>query len=73
MPVGGFFDGFLVQAVGERTALWVCAVGMLASLLPRLGRPVLRLPRDAGIDQRRPSPVGAGRSGVFRCAFPARV
>lgn len=51
MPVGGLFGGFLVQAVGERTALWVCAVGMLASLLPMLGRPVLRLPRDAGIGQ----------------------
>lgn len=51
MPVGGLFGGFLVQAIGERTALWVCAVGMLASLLPMLGRPVLRLPPDAGIGQ----------------------
>lgn len=51
MPVGGLLGGFLVQAVGDRNALWICAVGMLASALPMLGRPVLRLPRDAGIDQ----------------------
>jgi uncharacterized membrane protein YoaK (UPF0700 family) len=49
MPVGGLLGGFLVHAIGERTALWVCVVGMLASLLPMLGKSVLRLPRDAGI------------------------
>ena len=51
MPVGGLLGGFLAQVVGDRNALWVCVVGMLASLLPMLGRSVLRLPRDAGIDQ----------------------
>jgi len=54
MPVGGLLGGFLVGVVGDRNALWVCVVGMLASLLPMLGRSVLRLPRDAGIDQGRP-------------------
>ncbi|MBG6134248.1 MFS transporter [Longispora fulva] len=49
MPVGGLLGGFLIQVVGERFALWVCAVGMLASALPMLGGSVFRLPRDAGI------------------------
>jgi MFS family permease len=53
MPVGGLFGGFLVQTMGERDALWVCVVGMLASVLPMLGKPVFRLPRDAGIEQAR--------------------
>ncbi|MDQ2584872.1 MFS transporter [Saccharothrix yanglingensis] len=53
MPVGGLLGGFLVQAVGDRNALWVCVVGMLASVLPMLGKSVFRLPRDAGIDQGR--------------------
>ncbi len=52
MPVGGLLGGFLVQAVGERRALWLCVVGMMASALPMLTRPVLRLPKDAGIEQR---------------------
>jgi MFS family permease len=49
MPFGGLLGGFLVQAAGERAALWICAIGMLASALPMLGRPVLRLPRDGGL------------------------
>jgi MFS family permease len=53
MPVGGLLGGFLVPLIGDRDALWVCAVGMLASALPMLGKPVLRLPRDADIDQGR--------------------
>jgi hypothetical protein len=51
MPVGGLLGGFLVREIGERNALWVCVVGMLASVLPMLGKSVLRLPRDAGVDQ----------------------
>ncbi|GAA3464888.1 MFS transporter [Saccharothrix longispora] len=53
MPVGGLLGGFLAQAVGDRNALWVCVVGMLASVLPMLGKSVFQLPRDAGIDQGR--------------------
>lgn len=53
MPVGGLLGGFLVGSIGVRNALWVCVVGMLASLLPLLGRSVLGLPRDAGIGQGR--------------------
>ncbi|MGY0233305.1 MFS transporter [Longispora urticae] len=51
MPVGGLLGGFLVEVVGERNALWVCAVGMLASALPMIGGSVFRLPRDGGIGQ----------------------
>ncbi|WP_410667482.1 MFS transporter [Amycolatopsis sp. cmx-4-68] len=51
MPFGGLLGGFLVRVAGERYALWVCVVGMLASVLPMLGKSVFRLPRDAGIDQ----------------------
>ena len=51
MPVGGLLGGFLARAVGDRTALWVCVVGMMASALPMLARPVLRLSEDSGSDQ----------------------
>ncbi|HEV2639901.1 MAG TPA: MFS transporter [Actinocrinis sp.] len=50
MPVGGLLGGFLVRFLGDRGALWVCVVGMLASVLPMLAGPILRLPADAGID-----------------------
>jgi MFS family permease len=53
MPVGGLLGGFLARVVGDRGALWVCVVGMMASVLPMLARSILRLPRDAGIDQGR--------------------
>lgn len=53
MPVGGLLGGFLARVLGDRDALWVCVVGMMASALPMVTRPILRLPKDAGIDQGR--------------------
>jgi MFS family permease len=45
MPLGGLLGGFLARAAGDRSALWVCVIGMVASVIPMLARPIRWLGR----------------------------
>ncbi|MGH3156805.1 MAG: MFS transporter [Streptosporangiaceae bacterium] len=47
MPLGALLGGFVAQAAGVWVALWVCVIGMMASIAPMLAKPVRRLSRDA--------------------------
>jgi MFS family permease len=40
MPLGGLLGGFMARAAGDRVTLWVCVIGIMASAIPMLAKPV---------------------------------
>jgi MFS family permease len=57
IPLGGILGGALASTFGLRTALWVGAVGQLASFLPLLPSPLRRI-RDVADAERESASVG---------------